>query len=188
MQDSIHQQQDPSSTPLSYVITFLLECTKARKYIEPFPINDIPWGPTQCFYDYKLRFHNQNGPVIVTWGGRRKLVIEGNEILLVSYQVFDSNGMEMDTRNIISKDDNGNRMTFSINPPRVGTFKFVIYGMPKPKQKGKWKLPLLATFLIDCKLAKTVQYDDPVMSSANEQSDERPSSGNRRIRVRPMIH
>lgn len=170
-------QEGQDSTSLHNVCTFLLECTRARKYIEPLPINELPWGPTQTFYDYKLRLHNQSGPVIPTWGGRRRLVMESNETMLISYTIYDADGMEMDTRSIVSRDDSGNKITFTISPPRVGTFKFMIFGMPKPKQKGKWRLPLLATFMVDCKMIKLPQYDeDPPPPSLVVPQIEEPQS------------
>lgn len=155
-------QDEKDSASLQNAITFLLECNRARKYLDPYPLNEVPWGPTQSFYDYKLKLHNQKGPVIVTWGGKRRLTLESHDTLLLSYQVFDGEGMEMDTKNIIFREDQGNKNHFTINPPRVGMFKFQIFGMPKPKQKGKWRLPMLATFLIECKMIKlTMKDEDP---------------------------
>lgn len=52
------------SSSLHSVATFLLECNRARKYLEPFPLNELPWGPTQAFYDFKMKIHNQMGPII----------------------------------------------------------------------------------------------------------------------------
>ncbi|KFM64820.1 hypothetical protein X975_01541, partial [Stegodyphus mimosarum] len=63
-------------TTLKNVAIFLLECVKAKKHINPYPLHDVPWGPAQSFYDFKMKLVNQMGPVIVTWGGKRKLVIE----------------------------------------------------------------------------------------------------------------
>uniref|UniRef100_T1KRA8 Transglutaminase-like domain-containing protein n=1 Tax=Tetranychus urticae TaxID=32264 RepID=T1KRA8_TETUR len=135
-------------------VTFLLECSRSRKYLQPYPLNELPWGPTQSFYNYKMRLLNQNGPVVTTWGGKRRLVLESSEPMLITYQVLDAEGMEMDAKNLLIREDNGNKITFTISPPRLGMFKLMIFGMPKPKQKGKWRLPLLATFLIECKMAK----------------------------------
>ena len=164
-------QQDLTAS-LNPVSTILLHCTKARKYIEPYPINELPWGPTQRFYDYKLKLINQKGPIIVTWGGRRRLVLDANETMLISYSLFDSESMEMDARSIIFREDAGLKTTFTINPPRVGTFKFMLFGMPKPKQKGKWRLPMLATFMIDCKLIKPPQHDEDLVHVANNLPDD----------------
>lgn len=156
----MHGSQQDLNVVLAPVVTFALECTKARKYIEPFPLNDLPWGPTQKFYDFKLKVVSQKGPIVVTWGGKRRLVLESMDTMLLTYSLFDADSMEMDAKSIVSKDEMGNRITFTINPPRVGTFKFNLFGMPKPKQKGKWKLPLLSTWLIDCKLIKPVVHDE----------------------------
>ncbi len=179
-------QEGQDSTSLQNVCTFLLECSRARKYNEPLPLNELPWGPTQSFYDFKLRL-NQKGPVIVTWGGKRRLIMEANETMLITYSLFDAEGMEMDVRSIITREDSGNKTTFTINPPRVGTFKFMIFGMPKPKQKGKWRLPLLATFMIDCKLIKPPQYDeDPPPISFVHPAEEQPKVIERR-KIKPVI-
>lgn len=160
------------STSLHLVAIFLLNCTRARKYLQPFPLNELPWGLTQAFYDFKLRFvsTNQTGPIIATWGGKRKVAIESPDLLLISHQLFDSDGCELDVRSSILREetvnkDNSMRICFTIAPPRIGTFKLSIFGMPRPKQKGKWRLPLLATFLIDCKLVKGGPTDeDPPLS------------------------
>ena len=155
---------DNSSLP--FVVSFLLDCTRARRYIEPFPLNELPWGPTQAFFDFKLKIHNQSGPIIVTWGGKRKLAIEAVEPMLMQHQMFDSDGMELDVRTFILREEKDNKFTYTIAPPRGGTFKFMLFGMPRPKQKGKWRLPLLATFMIDCKLAKLPPSDgDPPLSA-----------------------
>ena len=166
------------STSLHLVAVFILNCTRARKYLQPFPLNELPWGLTQAFYDFKLRLasSNQSGPVITTWGGKRKIAIESQDVLLVSHQLFDSDGCELDIRSCILKEetfnkDNSMRITFTIAPPRIGTFKFSIFGMPRPKQKGKWRLPLLATFLIDFKLVKPGPGDeDPPLSETVKNS------------------
>lgn len=177
----MHGSQQDLAALLNPVLTMLLDCTKARKYIEPFPINELPWGPTQKFFDYKLKLINQKGPIIVTWGGRRRLALEANETMLITYSLFDSESMEMDARSVISRDDNGFKTTFAVNPPRVGTFKFMLFGMPKPKQKGKWRLPLLATFMIDCKLIKPLQHDEDQIhvpnGAANDSKDDKKAKG-----------
>jgi hypothetical protein len=113
--------------------------------------------------------------------------MEANETMLITYSLFDAEGMEMDVRSIITREDSGNKTTFTINPPRVGTFKFLIFGMPKPKQKGKWRLPLLATFMIDCKLIKPPQYDeDPPPISLVLPVEEQTKVVERR-KIRPVI-
>lgn len=139
--------------------------------------------------------------------------------MLITNQIFDAEGMELDIRSIVLREDNGNKVgtscdfvaagfwtwildfvplfspyrqiSFTISPPRVGMFKFMLFGsvsppirtiylhahlisrsMPKPKQKGKWRLPLLATFLVDCKLAKLPPpEDDPPPLPANAYPD-----------------
>ncbi|XP_074596726.1 uncharacterized protein LOC141851833 [Brevipalpus obovatus] len=146
-----------SQSNLHSCATFLLKCIKARRYNPAYPLNDLPWGPTQAFYDYKMRMINQTGPIITTWGGRRRLILECAENMLITHQVIDSEGLEMDAKHLLTREDIENRITFNISPPRVGMFKIMVFGMPKPKQKGKWRLPLLGTFLIECKMAKIIK-------------------------------
>lgn len=177
----MHGSQQDLSIALNPIVTMLIECNKARKYIEPFPLNDLPWGLTQKFYDYKLKLGNQKGPIIVTWGGRRRLVLEANETMLITYSLYDSDSLEMDTKNIIFREDNGFKTIFTINPPRVGTFKFILFGMPKPKQKGKWRLPLLATLMIDCKMIKPVQHDlDMITMENGVDKNDKKLKGNKK--------
>ena len=155
-----------SNASLHYILTILLDCTKARKYINPYPLNELPYGTTQAFYSFKMQLVNQHSAIISTFGGKRKLVIHCNEPMLLTYQIMDADGQEQDTRLIINRDDENstNLITLNILPPRVGMFKLCIFGAPrqKPNQRNKMRLPLLATFLIDCRLAKIVNKDiDP---------------------------
>lgn len=171
------------SSSLHSVVTFLIECTKARKYLEPFPLNELPWGPTQAFYDFKMKIHNLTGPIISSWGGKRKLTVECVDSMLITHQMMDAEGMEMDVRVYVMREDTGNKISFTISPPRVGMFKFMLFGMPKPKQKGKWRLPLLATFLVDCKLAKLhapTEEDPPPLPADAIIYDNRSTPGSRR--------
>ncbi|KAF8786607.1 Kyphoscoliosis peptidase like protein [Argiope bruennichi] len=160
-------------TTLKNVAIFLLECLKAKKHINPYPLHDVPWGPAQSFYDFKMKLINQVGPVIVTWGGKRKLTLETATVMLITQQLFDANNKEMDTRGIISREDSDIRITFTITPPRTGYFKLLIFGIPKPKLKGKWRLPLLASFLIDCKLTKNPGDDDPYNSNTKKDTKKK---------------
>ncbi|CAL1281978.1 unnamed protein product [Larinioides sclopetarius] len=160
-------------TTLKNVAIFLLECLKAKKHINPYPLHDVPWGPAQSFYDFKMKLINQVGPAIVTWGGKRKLILETATVMLITQQLFDSNNKEMDTRGIISRDDSDIRITFTITPPRTGYYKLLIFGIPKPKLKGKWRLPLLASFLIDCKLTKNPGDDDPYNSNTKKDTKKK---------------
>lgn len=72
---------------LKNVAIFLLECVRAKKQVNPYPLHDVPWGPAQSFFDFKMKLVNQAGPVIVTWGGKRKLVIETANAMLITQQV-----------------------------------------------------------------------------------------------------
>lgn len=38
------QDQNPANASLHYISTILLECTKARKYQNPYPLNELPYG------------------------------------------------------------------------------------------------------------------------------------------------
>ena len=47
-------------------------------------------------------------------------------------------------------------------PPGVGYYKLLMYGIPRPQVKGRWRLPLLACYLVECKMAidKNKSEDD----------------------------
>ncbi|CAM1302010.1 KY (predicted) [Pycnogonum litorale] len=148
---------DDSNASLQCVATFLLECEKARKYIQHYPLSDMPWGPTQTMYNFNMRLSNQSGPVIVTWGGRRQFIFDISHPMLLTEQLFNANNEEQDHRNILGRDETNKQIIYSIQPPKIGYYKLMIFGLPKPKEKGKITLRLLASFLIDCKLTKQVQ-------------------------------
>ncbi|XP_023237011.1 kyphoscoliosis peptidase-like [Centruroides sculpturatus] len=165
---------------LRNVVIFLLDCVRSRRYIQPYPLNEIPWGPTQCFYDYGMKLLNQSVPIMVSWGNKRRLSIEMKEPMLVSHQIFDSNGCEIDTPGVLQKDETEKRIDFYFMPPRTGYYKLMIYALPKPKQKGKWKIPLVATFLFDCKQTRNGHDEDvPVPSS-------RPPDSKKKMKIQPM--
>ncbi|KAG0425157.1 hypothetical protein HPB47_027651 [Ixodes persulcatus] len=173
---------------------FLMECLRAKKYLFPYPLNEVPWGPTQTFYDYNMRLVDQTGPVIVSWGAKRKLTIGMSETMLVSHQLLDADGVEMDLKGMITREDKDKKVTFQIVPQRVGMFKLVIFAMPKPKLKGKWRLPLVATFLIDCKLTR-LQLDEelrlahhrpPLPEEDKQKEEEKKNEKDKRVKVTMM--
>ncbi|KAH7969598.1 uncharacterized protein LOC119383635 isoform X2 [Rhipicephalus sanguineus] len=179
----------PASASLQNIGVFLLECLRAKKYLVPYPLNEVPWGPTQTFYDYNMRLVDQSGPVIVSWGAKRKLTIDLSEAMLVSHQLLDADGVEMELKGMITREDKDRRVTFQIVPQRVGMFKLVIFAMPKPKFKGKWRLPLVATFLIDCKLTR-LQLDEelrlahhrPPLPEEDKEKENEKEKG-KRVRI-----
>lgn len=170
------EREMKEETNLHNVVIFLLDCLVAKKYIQPYPHNEVPWGPTQCFYDYRMKMVNQSGPMIVTWGGKRKLILEVKDVMLITYQLLDVEGIEMDSKDIIRREDKENRVSFTFTPLRVGMYKFLIFGMPKPKQKGKWRLPLIASYLIDCKFTRQLYDEDfpPPIVKQPEKEEQKP--------------
>ncbi|UYV81932.1 KY [Cordylochernes scorpioides] len=166
-----------SSSVLRHCCTLLLHCERARKYHTPYPINDLPWGPTQNFYDFNLRLVNQPTPLVVTWGGKKKVTIDFHEPMLVSHQLFDADGTEMDPKGVASREDSELRVVFTISPTRAGFYKLMVYALPRPKVKGKWRMPLVASFLIECKLIKQSDDDIPITN---------PKAARRKIRVRAL--
>lgn len=148
---------DDSNASLQCVVTFLLDCEKARKYIQHYPLSDMPWGPTQTLYNFNMRLTTQSGPVIVTWGGRRQFAFDIALPMLLTEQLFNADNEELDHKNILGRDESSKQISYSIQPPKIGYYKLMIFGLPKPKEKGKITLRLLATFLIDCKLTKQLQ-------------------------------
>ncbi|KAG8201330.1 hypothetical protein JTE90_016807 [Oedothorax gibbosus] len=181
------EREMKEETNLHNVVIFLLDCLVAKKYIQPYPTNEVPWGPTQCFYDYRMKMVNQNGPMIVTWGGKRKLILEVKDVMLITYQLLDIEGIEMDPKDIIRREDKENRVNFTFTPQRVGMYKFLLFGMPKPKQKGKWRLPLIASYLIDCKFTRQVYDEDfpppQVKIPEEEKEEKKPKKEKRKIKI-----
>ncbi|KAH9373151.1 hypothetical protein HPB48_004896 [Haemaphysalis longicornis] len=97
---------------LQNIGVFMLDCLRAKKYLMPYPLNEVPWGPTQTFYDYNMKLVDQTGPVIVSWGAKRKLTIDLSETMLVSHQLLDADGVEMDLKGMITREDKDRRVTF----------------------------------------------------------------------------
>lgn len=118
----MQEQKDQANASLNYILTMLLDCTKARKYQNPYPTNELPYGPVQAFYQYSMQLINQHTAIISTFGGKRKLVMQCNEPMLLTYQIIDADGQEQDTRTMINRDDENstNVITLNILPPRVG--------------------------------------------------------------------
>lgn len=167
--------QETECSSLPAVATFLLDCKKSSKYFEPYPLNELAWGPTQAFYDFGMRILNHSGPVIHTWGGKRKLILESAEEMLTQHQLMNAENMELDIRAHVLREESGRKITFTIAPPAAAKFKFLLFGMPMPKQKGQWRLPLLASFLIDCKMAKLYprESDPPITRAERRRSSIR---------------
>ena len=58
----------------------------------------MPWGPNGFFFEMGATLYNQEGPVIVTWGGFKQLVLETKVDLLTMVQVFDADGFEIESK------------------------------------------------------------------------------------------
>lgn len=67
----MQNHQNPANASLNYILTLLLDCKKARKYQMPYPLNEVPYGPVQAFFDFKMQLVNQNSAIISTFGGSR---------------------------------------------------------------------------------------------------------------------
>lgn len=63
------QDSNQANASLNYILTMLLDCTKARKYQNPYPLNELPYGPVQAFQNYKMQLVNQSSAIISTFGG-----------------------------------------------------------------------------------------------------------------------
>lgn len=64
----------------------------------PWPLHDVAWGPTPRLYESGLDPVNQTGPVIVTWGGKKLIYFEKAYDIMLTFQVFDSNGDLLDLK------------------------------------------------------------------------------------------
>ena len=72
--------------------------TQPRRQFSPWPVSDVPWGPNGFFFEMGATLYNQEGPVIVTWGGFKQLVLETKVDLLTMVQVFDADGFEIESK------------------------------------------------------------------------------------------
>ncbi|XP_037800326.1 uncharacterized protein LOC119595234 [Penaeus monodon] len=148
---------DDENAALDHAVTFLLVCEKARRHPVPWPLHDVAWGPTPRLYECGLDPLNQSGPVIVTWGGKKLIYFDKAFEVLIMFQVFDAGGQMLDVKGIIGKDETEEQLRLAIVPPGIGYYKFLMYGIPRPQVRGsvvrgRWRLPLLACYLIECKM------------------------------------
>ncbi|KAG7174817.1 Hillarin-like 2 [Homarus americanus] len=149
---------DDEGSALDHVVSFLLICEKARRYPVPWPTHDVAWGPTPRLYECGLDPVNQIGPVIVTWGGKKLIYFEKACDVMVMFQVFDTEGHMLDLKGIVGREETEEHLRLVIIPPGIGYYKFLIYGIPRPQVggsvvQGRWRLPLLAAYLIECKMS-----------------------------------
>lgn len=143
-----------SALVLDCIVVFVLECTKAWKNVARMPPNDQPWGPTGYLAEFGLRFLNVTTPVLVVVTGRRTLLLETSRAMLISQQLTDADGNPIGQKNVIHRTrakDNSDVVRFVVQPPDVGLFKLTIYACPDPNDRGRYPLPRVATFLVDCK-------------------------------------
>ncbi|XP_043192755.1 uncharacterized protein LOC122365535 [Amphibalanus amphitrite] len=166
---------DDETLPLDHLATFLLHCMKPRRQFSPWPVSDVPWGPNGFFFEMGASLYNQEGPVIVTWGGFKQLVLETKVDLLTMVQVFDADGFEIESKTMVKRKDVDGDIIFFIHPPRIGFYKLLVYGIPRPSEKGKWRLPLIASFLIESKLSR----------SDGEPPKEPEADTKKKIRLKP---
>ncbi|XP_069975224.1 uncharacterized protein [Penaeus vannamei] len=148
---------DDENAALDHVVTFLLVCEKARRHPVPWPLHDVAWGPTPRLYECGLDPLNQSGPVIITWGGKKLIYFDKAFEVLIMFQVFDAEGQMLEVKGIIGKDETEEQLRLAIVPPGIGFYKFLMYGIPRPQVResvvrGRWRLPLLACYLIECKM------------------------------------
>ncbi|XP_047502409.1 uncharacterized protein LOC125047906 [Penaeus chinensis] len=148
---------DDENAALDHAVTFLLVCEKARRHPVPWPLHDVAWGPTPRLYECGLDPLNQSGPVIIAWGGKKLIYFDKAFEVLIMFQVFDAEGQMLDVKGIIGKDETEEQLRLAIVPPGIGYYKFLMYGIPRPQVRGsvvrgRWRLPLLACYLIECKM------------------------------------
>ncbi|XP_071520428.1 uncharacterized protein [Panulirus ornatus] len=151
-----HLEEEGSS--LDHVVSFLLACEKARRYPVPWPLHDVAWGPTPRLYECGLDPVNQTGPVIVTWGGKKLIYFEKAFEIMIMFQVYNTEGHLLNLKGIIGSEETEEQLRLVIVPPGVGYYKLLIYGIPRPQVggsavRGRWRLPLLASYLIECKMS-----------------------------------
>ncbi|XP_063880201.1 kyphoscoliosis peptidase-like isoform X2 [Scylla paramamosain] len=158
------QLLDDNEGALDHVVSFLLMCEKARRYPVPWPLHDVAWGPSPRLYQCGLDPVNQSGPVIVTWGGKKVVYFEKALDVMLMFQVFDANGNQLDHKGLLGREETEEQLRLVIVPPGIGYFKLLIYGIPRPQVRGRWRLPLLASYLIECKMSLRSQSNDSTTS------------------------
>ncbi|XP_064097723.1 uncharacterized protein LOC135209071 [Macrobrachium nipponense] len=165
---------------LPHVVTFLLHCEKCRRYAVPWPLHDVAWGPTQRLYECAWTQSIRRIAVITTWGGRKSLIFDKAFEVLAMFQIFDCDGQQLEPKGILGREETEDQLRLTIVPPGCGYYKLLIYGIPRPQVggsvvRGRWSLPLLASYLIECKM---------VLESKNhDRNPEKKKNGKRKIRV-----
>ena len=79
------------------------------------------------------------------------------------------------SQTVVKRKDVDGDIIFFIHPPRIGFYKLLLYGIPRPSEKGKWRLPLIASFLIESKLSR----------SDGEPPKEPETDAKKKIRLKP---
>ncbi|KAF2354858.1 hypothetical protein FHG87_014387 [Trinorchestia longiramus] len=143
---------ETDETPLEHVASFLILCTKPRKYFVPYPPHDGVWGANPRMYQCGLDLVSEPGPALISWGGRKHLTFEKAFDVLLMFQLFDKEGHNVDLKGVLKKDETEDEIHVSIVPPGMGFFKLMLFGIPRPEARGRWRLPLLAVYLLESKL------------------------------------
>ncbi|XP_018016613.1 hillarin [Hyalella azteca] len=143
---------ETDDTPLGHVVSFLVICTKPRKYFIPYPPHDGVWGANPRLYQCGLDLVSEPGPLLVSWGGRKHLTFEKAFDVLLMFQLCDKDGNNVELKGILKKDESADEIHVTIIPPSVGYYKLLLYGIPRPEVRGRWRLPLLAVYLLESKM------------------------------------
>ncbi|CAG0884046.1 unnamed protein product [Cyprideis torosa] len=136
---------------LDHICMLLVRCVKVFNNIRPWPRIDIPWGITEAFFLTGAGLHKMTSPRIVTWGGKKELTLEKSRPLVIRFQFFDADGNEYHTKGIIGKEETETEIKLTIQPPKVGMYKLLLFGCPRPRTKTRLHLPLIGAFLVECK-------------------------------------
>ncbi|KAK3857576.1 hypothetical protein Pcinc_036177 [Petrolisthes cinctipes] len=166
---------EDDGSALNHVASFLLVCEKARRYPMPWPIHDVAWGPTPRLYECGIDPINQPGPIILTWGGKKLLTFEKAFDVMLMFQVFDAKGAALEQKGMLGRQETDDQVRLVIVPPGIGYFKLLMYGIPRPQVRGRWRLPLLASYLIECKMS----LGHPV----KEADADKPKKAKRKIKL-----
>ncbi|XP_068216125.1 uncharacterized protein [Palaemon carinicauda] len=171
----IEELLEDEGSALPHVVTFLLHCEKARRHPMAWPLHDVAWGPTPRLYECGLDPVNQLSAVITTWGGRKSIYFEKAFEILAMFQIFDSDGQLLEPKGILGRDETVEQLRLSIVPPGTGYYKLLIYGIPRPQVRGRWSLPLLASYLIECKMS--------LDQRGQEKAPEKKKNSKRKMKV-----
>ncbi|XP_006819662.1 kyphoscoliosis peptidase-like [Saccoglossus kowalevskii] len=112
-----------------------------------YPQANGTWGASEHFLELGLRLTEHRSAIIPAVGGRCELTIQSNEPIQTTWYLIrnDLRLSEDEKKACVNIRTEDTKMTFVINLPESGFYKFELYG----EVKGKHSLPYLGCWLLD---------------------------------------